>query len=189
MLYVGLHGECEMQLPSLSSAARLCSGLALSVALIVPLYAQDTPAAVPQAPSATTAQPQPFLADEYAKPHSHFPNPIAPYTSRKTPAPNVTNTPRMDQLLKAGKLMLSMNDAVTLALENNLDIAISRYNLSIADTDILRTKAGAAVLGVNSGVLLGTPGGGVGGLGAATTLSGGAGGTQGGLGGAGSGTL
>ena len=178
-----------MQLPSLSSAARLCSGLALSVALIVPLYAQDTPAAVPQAPSATTAQPQPFLADEYAKPHSHFPNPIAPYTSRKTPAPNVTNTPRMDQLLKAGKLMLSMNDAVTLALENNLDIAISRYNLSIADTDILRTKAGAAVLGVNSGVLLGTPGGGVGGLGAATTLSGGAGGTQGGLGGAGSGTL
>jgi outer membrane protein len=178
-----------MQLPSLSSAARLCSGLALSLALIVPACAQDTPAAMPQAPSATTAQPQPFLADQYSKPRSHFPNPIAPYAGRNTTAPNLSNTPRLDQLLKGGKLMLSMNDAVTLALENNLDIAISRYNLSIADTDVLRTKAGAAVLGVNSGVIQGTPGGGVGGLGAATTTSGGAGGTQGGLGGAGSGTL
>jgi outer membrane protein len=178
-----------MQLPSLSSAAHFCSGLALSLALIVPALAQDAPAAMPQAPSATTAQPQPFLADQYSKPRSHFPNPIAPYTGRNTTAPNLTNTPRLDQFMKGGKLMLSMNDAVTLALENNLDIAISRYNLSIADTDVLRTKAGAAVLGVNSGVIQGTPGGGIGGLGAATTTSGGAGGTQGGLGGAGSGTL
>ena len=40
--------------------------------------------------------------------------------------------------------MLSMSDAIALALENNLDIAISRYNLHIADTDVLRTKAGYA---------------------------------------------
>jgi outer membrane protein TolC len=101
----------------------------------------------------------------------------------------LTNTPRLDQLLQNGKLMLSMNDAIALALENNLDIAISRYNLQIADTDVLRTKAGGTLLGVNTGVVLGTPGGGVGGFGAATTTSGGAGGTQGGLGGAASGTL
>jgi len=101
----------------------------------------------------------------------------------------LTNAPRLDQLLKNGKLMLSMNDAIALALENNLDIAISRYNLNIADTDLLRTKAGATLLGVNTGVIQGTPGGGVGGFGGATTASGGAGGTTGGGGGAGSGTL
>ena len=46
-----------------------------------------------------------------------------------------------------------MNDAVALRLENNLDIAIQRYNLNIADTDILRAKAGGSTLGVNSGIV------------------------------------
>jgi outer membrane protein TolC len=130
------------------------------------------------------------VVGEYSKPRGHFPNPIGPYTSRSVPSPNLTNTPRLDQLLKNGKLMLSMNDAIALALENNLDIAISRYNLHIADTDVLRTKAGSSLLGVNTGVVQGTPGGGVGGFGGATSASGGgAGGTTGGGGGAGSGTL
>src|SRR5260370_1284981 len=116
------------------------------------------------------------------------PIPNLPCAGEVVPPPKLTNTPRLDQFLQNGKLMLSMNDAIALALENNLDIAISRYNLHIADTDVLRTKAGANLLGVNTGVVLGTPGGGVGGFGAATTTSGGAGGTQGGLGGAASGT-
>ncbi len=148
---------------------------------------------MPQAPSASqtpTAPPKPFVVGEYSKPRGHFPNPIAPYVGRSVPSPNLTNTPRLDQLLKNGKLMLSMNDAIALALENNLDIAISRYNLHIADTDVLRTKAGATLLGVNTGVVQGTPGGGVGGFGGATSATGGgAGGTTGGGGGAGSGTL
>ena len=65
-----------------------------------------------------------------------------------------------------GKLYLSLDDAVALALENNLDIAIQRYNLNIADTDVLRAKSGANIFGVNAGVVLNTPGGGVGGIGA-----------------------
>jgi outer membrane protein len=147
--------------------------------------------AMPQAPSATkaTAPAKPFVVGEYAKPRSHFPNPIAPYEGRPVAPPSLTNTPRLDQLMQNGKLMLSMNDAIALALENNLDIAISRYNLSIADTDVLRTKAGASLLGVNTGVVQGTPGGGVGGFGGATTASGGPGGTTVGGGGAGTGTL
>ena len=79
-------------------------------------------------------------------------------------APNLSNTPRIEQLMQNGKLMLSMNDAVALAMENNLDIAIQRYNLNIADTDILRAQAGGSTLGVNSGIVSGTPGGGTGGL-------------------------
>ena len=85
-----------------------------------------------------------------------------------------------------GKLYISMNDAVALALENNLDIAIARYNLNIADTDIWRAKAGAAILGVNSGVVQNTPGEGVGGLGA--QVGSGQGGTSVAAGGAGAGS-
>ena len=85
-----------------------------------------------------------------------------------------------------GKLYISMNDAVALALENNLDIAIARYNLNIADTDVWRAKAGSSILGVNSGVVQNTPGSGVGGLGA--QVGSGQGGTSVGAGGAGTGT-
>ena len=130
-----------MSLPCLNSPARFFAGVALSVALVACALAQDSQS-VPQAPSAsksTTAAPQPFRVGEYSKAQSHFPNPIAPYAGRKVSAPSLTNTPRLDQLLQNGKLMLSMNDAIALTLENNLDIAISRYNLNIADTDVLRT--------------------------------------------------
>ena len=48
-----------------------------------------------------------------------------------------------------------------------------RLTLHIADTDVLRTKAGSNLLGVNTGVVQGTPGGGVGGFGGATTATGG----------------
>lgn len=178
-----------MQLPGLRSAVKSLASLLLAGLLTSGAWAQDS---MPQAPSASQpakVQPQPFRVGDDAKGRSHFPNPIGPYLGKSVAPPSLTNTPRLDQLMVNGKLMLSMNDAIALALENNLDIAISRYNLNIADTDVLRTKAGAQVLGVNTGVVQGTPGGGVGGLGGATTGAGGAGGTTGGGGGAGSGTL
>ncbi len=71
----------------------------------------------------------------------------------------LNNSDRLHSLLKDGKLMLSLNDAVALALENNFDIAIARYNLNIADTDILLAKSGGTVRGVSTGLLTGTPGG------------------------------
>ena len=88
--------------------------------------------------------------------------------------------------MRDGKIYLSVDDAVALALENNLDIGIARYNLNIADTDILRAKAGASILGVNAGVVQNTPGGGVGGLGG--QVGSGTGGTSAGAAGAGTGT-
>src|SRR5271165_2530341 len=155
-------------------------------------WAQDA-SSMPSAPSAqmpaqrvATSSTQPFDVQEYAKPQSHFPNPIAPYTARHVAPPNLANTPRLDQLMHDGKLYISMNDAVTLALENNLDIAIARYNLNIADTDVWRAKAGSSILGVNSGVVQNTPGGGVGGLG--TQVGSGQGGTSVAAGGAGAGS-
>jgi len=108
---------------------------------------------------------------------------IGPYKAKTVPPPVLKNTPRIEQLMKDGKLMLSMNDAIALALENNLDLAIARYNNDIADTDILRVKSGASPRGVNTGVVANTPGG----TGAAS-VGGGAGGTSTGAGGAGAGT-
>ncbi len=54
---------------------------------------------------------------------------------------------RLDDLVKDGKIYLSLSDAIALALENNYDIAIARYNLDIADTDILRTRSGSSFRG------------------------------------------
>lgn len=119
-------------------------------------------------------------------PRSHFPNLAAPYIGRDLPDPPMTNSDRVRTLVKDGKLMLSLSDAIALALENNLDLAIARYNLEIADTDIVRTKSGASVRGVASGLVQGTPGGGIGGFGSGAPGAG-AGGTSGGAGGAGTG--
>jgi outer membrane protein len=163
------------------------STVLLFAAVMVPSgWAQDS-SPVPSAPSVQMAvsSSQPFDVKEYAKPKSHFPNLFAPYTPRQVAPPNLSNTARIDQLMHDGKLYLSINDAVALALENNLDIAIARYNMNIADTDIWRAKAGSSISGVNSGVVQNTPGGAQGGLGG--HVGSGQGGTSVAAGGAGAG--
>src|SRR4029077_16899451 len=77
-----------------------------------------------------------------------FPNLIAPYRSIRVPEPLLTNSPRVDQLIHDGKLELTLQDAVELALENSLDIAVARYNPWFADTDILQTEAGGQPFGI-----------------------------------------
>jgi len=126
-------------------------------------------------------------SEDLTKGATIFPNVLAPYKAHSVPEPNLTNSARLGSLLQNGNLMLSLDDAIALALENNLDLVIARYNLPIADTDILRTKSGANVRGVNTGIVQGTPGAGVGGIGGGTT-GGGAGGTVAAAGGAGTGT-
>ena len=113
-------------------------------------------------------------------------NPLNAYSPDAVPEPQLANSPLLGQLVRDGKLYLSLKDAIRLALENNLDLAIARYNLPIANMDILRTQAGGVFRGVNAGVVQGTPGGGVGGFGAGAPGAG-AGGTTGGAGGAGAG--
>jgi outer membrane protein TolC len=179
----------RMRCSRLLTVFQRSAALLLAAAVVPGGWAQDT-SPVPSAPSAQrigVSSTQPFDVQEYSKPRSHFPNPVGPYTPRHVGEPNLANTPRIDELMHDGKLYISMNDAVALALENNLDIAIARYNLNIADTDIWRAKSGAnTILGVNNGVVQNTPGGGVGGLG--TQVGSGQGGTSVGAGGAGTGS-
>lgn len=175
-----------MRLPDLNSSLRLMAIIVLTSAFCRTSRAQDHTAPMPSAP--TPEPTQRFQVDkDYSKPRAAFPNVLAPYEPRHVPPPNLANTARIDQLLQNGKIMLSINDAVALALENNLDIAIARYNLNIADTEVLRSEGGANnFLGVNTGLVQNTPGGGVGGLGG--TVGSGPGGTAPAPGGIGSGT-
>ena len=153
-----------------------------------PATASNLPEAPKPAPSSAPVNGGVMNVD-YSKPKSHLWNPVAPYTAQHVPAPNFVNTSRIDQIMREGKIYLSMSDAIALALENNLDIAIARYNLPIADTDVLLSKSGSATRGVNTGVVQNTPGGGVGGIGVSSYGTGaGAGGTTSGSGGVGTGT-
>jgi outer membrane protein TolC len=149
-----------------------------------PQSGTQQPAPLPNAP-APPRPPSPAAAD-YSKPAPFFPNPFARYKPRYVPPPILTNTTKLTDLVQNGKIMLSLDDAITIALLDNLDIAISRYNLAIADTDILRTKSGQLFLGAPAGIQQGTIGGGVGGIGSGVQGTG-AGGTSAGVAGAGAG--
>ena len=141
---------------------------------------------LPQAPQPTLTQPL-FMRDT-TKDYTHlkrhtFKDPFAPYTPTDYPAPRLSNSPKLDDLMRDGKLYLSLSDAVTLALENNYDIAIARLNLDIADTDVLRTEAGSTFRGVSTGLVTNT----LGGSSSTITGGGGPGGTSNSAGGAGAG--
>ena len=171
--------------------------LTVVMLLQMPFFAQtQQPAPAPQQPAApqatqtqqaaisSTPPPAPQPALRLDIPHSN--NPFHAYMPTLVPQANLANSPRLDSLIVNGVLELSLKNAIALSLENNLDIAIARYNIPIAAADVLRTRAGGTFRGVNTGVVQNTPGGGVGGFGTAASGAG-AGGTSGGAGGAGAG--
>src|SRR6267378_4575416 len=152
--------------------------LAAFLAVVVaggPVWAQDQPqqqpTPAPERPGLPT--PQTPAQDVYTAPpknppipvslgsskyhYTHAPKPfpslIAPYRPILIPEPVLTNSPRVDQLIHDGKLELTLQDAVELALENSMDIAVQRYNPWFADTDILATKAGAFPGGISGAAI------------------------------------
>ena len=172
----------------MSSLARVrtlgMSLMLLNIFLPVASFAQAS-APAPAAGDSEPSAPQPTKTTlQFDMPKSR--NPLKAYAPDTIPEPVLSNSPRLDRMIRDGKLYLSLKDAIELALEDNLDLAIARYNLPIANTDILRTEAGGFFRGVNTGVVQGTPGGGVGGFGTGAPGAG-AGGTTGGAGGAGAG--
>src|ERR1700683_4708755 len=146
-------------------------------------------AGLPPAPQPNYTEPvfmKPGIHD-FSKPNPWFPNYLKTFEPKDVTAPRTTNSQRLDGLVHNGKIYLSLADAIVLGLENNYDIAIQRYNLDIANTDLLRARAGANLLGVSAGLVEGT----LGGSGtSSTSLSsgGGPGGTSTAVGGAGAGS-
>jgi outer membrane protein TolC len=105
-----------------------------------------------------------------------FPSFWGPYSTPYVPAPKMSNSERLHALLSDNKLRLSVEDAISLALENNLDISVARYNLSFAQTDLLRAKSGGATRGVpgafsSSALFAGAIGGGISGISSSSTSS------------------
>ena len=82
------------------------------------------------------------MGADYSTGKPMFPNIFAPYAPRSMPEPMLTNSTRLDQLIQDGKLMLSLDDAISLALENNLNIFVERFAPWIAETQLLKAQAG-----------------------------------------------
>ncbi len=125
---------------------------------ISPAFGQEAPQ-TPQAAPAKMATPIVPVAlgsakHNYTRGPKFFPNLLAPYGPISIEAPGLTNSPRIDQLIHDGKLELSMQEAVELALENSMDIVVQRYNPWFADTGILKANSGGFG-GVTPGAVFG----------------------------------
>lgn len=123
-----------------------------------------------QEQQASFAPQRPF---HISMPHSH--NPFSPYMPSTVQPLNLSNSPRLENLIHDGKLYISLQDVIALAIENNLDLAYFRYNFPIAQTDIQRTKSGSPANGVNTSISQSTQGG----FGSSTGGNGGSGGGAG----------
>src|SRR5215831_17186324 len=118
-----------------------------------------------------------------------FPTVLKPYQQRLIRPPMLENSPRLHDLIRNGKLRLTMSDALALTIENNLDIGVQRFLHPIAEADALRASSGQAARGISgallpSGLSQGALGVGVnqfqgaGGVGSAGGISGGGGAVQ-----------
>jgi outer membrane protein len=74
------------------------------------------------------------------------PAPGLPHQSRPL---DFQNSPRVHELIRAGSMYLSLQDALALAIENNLDVELQRFTVPAADTEVLRAKGGGIVRGLN----------------------------------------
>jgi outer membrane protein len=149
------------------SIAALALSALTALAPVAPACAQAQSPAQPQNPAPAQAPPAmpaptpnqqpaqaaptpmpPFhfsLGPDYSRPKAAFPNLFAPYSPLQIPAPQFVNSPRIEQLIQNGQLRISLQDAVELALENNVDISVQRFYPWIADTNLLRAKGGGAI--------------------------------------------
>jgi outer membrane protein TolC len=125
-----------------------------SLAVDAPTFAQG-PAprkSSPQTPAAATpnaAMPYTsfLLRRDYSKGKRTLPNIFAAYTGQNISQPNLMNSPNVYSLIRDGKLNLSLQDAIALALENDLNIGVAEYTPWIDETNILNAEGGGAPLG------------------------------------------
>ncbi|HXJ96512.1 MAG TPA: TolC family protein [Terriglobia bacterium] len=151
-----------MKLSSARALVRYLCLIGLGMGLgIAPLRAQQSSPSMPSAETGAATTPaqvsspesQPGVlppgATTYDYSHGHaFPNFLLAYEPMPVPEPRLTNSELLHSLMTSGKLELSLDDAIALALENNLTIAVQRFNIPFAQLDYLRAKAGGAPRGV-----------------------------------------
>jgi outer membrane protein TolC len=86
---------------------------------------------------------------------------INPYRPREVSPVSWQNSRRIFDLMRAGQLYLSLDVAIALTLENNLDIELERFLPKISDTDLLRAQGGGLLRGLS--LLVNEPPPGIGG--------------------------
>jgi outer membrane protein TolC len=121
--------------PELQSMKTLQTSTAVLCALLV---------AVPLAP----AQEQSASITPSGQPGGVFDWLSNPYKPKQIGPIRLANSSRLEQLLRAGKLYLSLQDAIALALENNLDIELQRYGEQISEASLMRAEAGGLLRGI-----------------------------------------
>ena len=108
---------------------------------------------------------------------------LRPYKAPAVPPARLQNSDRLHKLMRAGKLYLTVQDAIALAIENSLDLEVDRYGPIAAQWQLERQQAGGALRGITGGNTLAnqnTSGQGVEGSVVAAGLAGGGGGGGGG---------
>ncbi|MGH9784585.1 MAG: TolC family protein, partial [Terriglobia bacterium] len=126
------------------------------------------------------------LAFDYSQNPQSFPRLYKLYRMREVPGPNLENSPVLTQGVREGVLSLSLAQLLAAVVENNLDLAAARYNLSMAQTDLLRARSGQAPRGTDGvpipgGLFAGAIGAGLGGGGGGGGGDGRRGGGEGGI--------
>jgi outer membrane protein len=137
-------------------AVAVCLAVLMGAGPVVPVSAQQqraTPPAQPQPQSQAPPRTIQVSDQDYTHGKRWFPNIIAPYTSAFVPEPILTDAPHIEQMIKDGKLRISLQDAVDLALQNNLSIVIQRYQPWIMEANVLRTLSGSAPINGQVGPL------------------------------------
>ena len=119
----------------------------LGLAPVAPGFAQQPGESTPPAQPEPQSRVIQVSNQNYTFGKRWFPDILGPYTPTVIPTPVLTNSPRIEELVKDGKLQISLQDAVDLALQNNLAIVIERYTPWVAEANILRTLSGAPLLG------------------------------------------
>jgi len=146
----------KLSLKSLLSA--VLAGI-LAGAPASPVLAQD-PAPAPASKQASLQGGVPISLGlnkfHYTNSPGLWPNITAPYKTWYVNPGALSNSPRLEQLIQSGKMNLSLQDAIALALENSMDIVVQRYNPWMADTSILKTKAGGFGFGVPNSLSAGS---------------------------------
>jgi outer membrane protein len=112
--------------------------ISMIVMLATPVYAQISP---------STSSFEQAIGSSYT--HTKwFPNVAAPYSQPHVPPFHIRNSALLDELIQNGVMHLSISDAIALAIENNLNIAVDRYNPEYAVIDKVRAASGQATRGV-----------------------------------------
>jgi outer membrane protein len=168
-------GPLSFALPAVSAPARWYSATALLLLaplLTNPALAQQQPGPqhvnvpassnngpqIPDAPPISTYTPNvptkdtgtPFLEPRRTAPTGLDARHVfGPYRRAMVPPLFPGNGERLQSLVRDGKLYLSAHDAIALAIENNLDVEIERYNLILSDTDYRRAQGGGNLRGID----------------------------------------